>query len=85
MGRRLQKQVVAVIDYIKRHGVKQLINTFQRFKERTHDSLKWGDEVEYVVVDFRDEDRRVRVCLRGPEILDQLQVAENAALHDGPA
>ncbi len=75
---------MAVIDYIKRHGVKQVINTFQRYKDRTHDSLKWGDEVEYVVVDFHDTDRRVRVCLRGPEILEQLQVAENDALHAGP-
>jgi glutamate--cysteine ligase catalytic subunit len=72
-----------VIDYIKRHGVKQLINTFQRMKERTRDSLKWGDEVEYVVVDFDDANRRVRLCLRGVEILQVLQGPENDAIHAG--
>ena len=65
------------------HGLKQLVNTFQANRGRMFDSLKWGDEVEYVVVQFDPETRRVRLSLRGEKVLGQLQVAENAALASG--
>ena len=32
-------------DYIKKHGIIQFINTYNRVKNRTYDTLKWGDEV----------------------------------------
>lgn len=32
-------------DYIKEHGIIQFINTYNRVKNRTYDTLKWGDEV----------------------------------------
>eukprot|EP00795_Rhopilema_esculentum_P008107 gene8107-14024_t len=31
-------------DYVKKHGIIQFINTFHRVKNRTYDTLKWGDE-----------------------------------------
>jgi glutamate--cysteine ligase catalytic subunit len=36
-------------------------------------------QVEYVVVVFDDDNKRVRLCLRAPEILSILQEAENEA------
>jgi glutamate--cysteine ligase catalytic subunit len=78
-------EVVFVIDYIKRHGVKQLLHTWEANRSRSFDRLKWGDEVEYVVLSFDDAGKRVRLSLRGADILHVLQQEENAALAEGGA
>ena len=33
------------IEFVRRHGVEQFINTYQKLKDRRNDCLKWGDEV----------------------------------------
>lgn len=38
--------------------------------------LKWGDEVEYMIIKFNDEKQTAQVSLRALEILDQLQEKE---------
>lgn len=38
--------------------------------------LKWGDEVEYMIIKFDDEKQTAQVSLRALEILDQLQEKE---------
>lgn len=40
------------------------------------DCLKWGDEIEYIVVKFDHANRRVRVSLRGSPLLEKLREAE---------
>ena len=35
----------AFAEYIKEHGITQLINIYHRLKDRTGDRLQWGDEV----------------------------------------
>ena len=34
-------------DYVKKHAIIQFINTYNRVKNRTYDTLKWGDEVSH--------------------------------------
>ena len=41
---------------------------------RTGDVLKWGDEVEYMLVHFDDEAQRVRLSLKAEPVLRALQV-----------
>ena len=41
---------------------------------RTGDVLKWGDEVEYMLVHFDDEAQRVRLSLKAEPVLKALQV-----------
>eukprot|EP00043_Microstomoeca_roanoka_P028431 m.17993 g.17993 ORF g.17993 m.17993 type:complete len:683 (+) comp8403_c0_seq1:65-2113(+) len=60
-------------DYIREHGILQLINIFERLDGRTNDVLKWGDEVECMVVQFDDEAKTAKLVLRGKEFLEQLQ------------
>ncbi|KAF0311925.1 Glutamate--cysteine ligase [Amphibalanus amphitrite] len=62
--------------HVQRHGIEQFINQFRRLKERRGDSLKWGDEVEYMVLRLNREARTARLSLRSPELLDQLQATE---------
>lgn len=77
------EEVVFVIDYVKRHGLKQLIHTWKANVSRSFDSLKWGDEVEYIVVEWDEEAHRVRLSLRGEKLLTPLQEPEMKAIHSG--
>lgn len=48
-------------DYVREHGVTQFINLYKRLKDRQGDVLKWGDEVEYILVKFDDEKQEAKV------------------------
>ena len=39
------KEIQPIAEDIRRHGIKQFINTFKRNKDRTDSIFKWGDEV----------------------------------------
>ncbi|EGD73196.1 gamma-glutamylcysteine synthetase heavy subunit [Salpingoeca rosetta] len=66
-------EVKKVADYVREHGIVQLINTFERLQTRTNDVLKWGDEVEYMVVRFDEEHKQAKLVLRGKEFLQKLK------------
>lgn len=34
-----------IISIVRKHGIQQFINTYNRIKHRHNDVLKWGDEV----------------------------------------
>ena len=46
-------------EYVKHHATIQFINLFQKYKSRYGDPFKWGDEIEYVLVDQHDEKSRL--------------------------
>jgi glutamate--cysteine ligase catalytic subunit len=48
------------IDYIKEHGLAQFINNYHKLQNRKEDTLKWGDEIEYIIVKIDDEKKTVR-------------------------
>ncbi|XP_075718072.1 glutamate--cysteine ligase catalytic subunit [Rhinoderma darwinii] len=60
-------------DYVRQHGITQFLNIYHKVKERQKDVLKWGDEVEYMLVAFDHENHKVRLVLKGEEMLDTLQ------------
>lgn len=51
-------------DYVREHGVTQFINLYKRLKDRQGDVLKWGDEVEYILVKFDHEKQEAKVDCR---------------------
>lgn len=57
-------EVVFVIDYIKRHGVKQLLHTYQTNKTRNLDRLKWGDEVRVGRAERRRSRKKTELLFR---------------------
>lgn len=63
--------------HVKTNGIEQFINLYQRLKDRQGDSLKWGDEVEYVIVRFDHENKKATVSLRANEVLPILREPEN--------
>ncbi|XP_015119215.1 glutamate--cysteine ligase catalytic subunit [Diachasma alloeum] len=63
-------------DHVRKHGVIQFINLYKRLRDRQGDVLKWGDEVEYILVKFDDEKKTAKVSLRAAEILTALNEKE---------
>eukprot|EP01132_Coremiostelium_polycephalum_P000964 gene964-1227_t len=68
-------------EYIKQHGILQLLNIYNANKDRFNDSFKWGDEVEYLLVEQEQQPadqsasqdpKPYKLKLRAHEILDIL-------------
>ncbi|WVQ84399.1 hypothetical protein IAT38_006551 [Cryptococcus sp. DSM 104549] len=60
-------------EHIREHGITQFLNTWDRWKDKTGKGLLWGDEIEYMVASFDDENKVARLSLRQTEILEKLQ------------
>ncbi|XP_063224221.1 glutamate--cysteine ligase [Bacillus rossius redtenbacheri] len=63
-------------DHVRKHGVIQFINLYKRLRDRQGDILKWGDEVEYIMVKFDHENKTAKVSLRASEVLNTLNQKE---------
>ncbi|CAD5212834.1 unnamed protein product [Bursaphelenchus okinawaensis] len=64
------------VKFVKEHGIAQFITLYHRLKDREGDQLRWGDEVEYTIVKFDHDNKKVRVCLRADDLLKRLQAQE---------
>lgn len=72
-------------DYIREHGITQFLNVWRKLKDREGDTLLWGDEIEYMVVSYDDENKNARLSLRQSEILAKLQDVVLDLCNDRPA
>ena len=59
-------------DHVRTNGIEQLLNAFNRVQERPQDGLRWGDEVEYLLVKVDPESHSARVTIRAEEVLASL-------------
>ncbi|GAM28064.1 hypothetical protein SAMD00019534_112400 [Acytostelium subglobosum LB1] len=63
-------------DYIRQHGVEQLLNIWNDQKDRGNDVFTWGDEVEYILVSVDNETKDIKLALRSHEVLAVLMQKE---------
>lgn len=63
-------------DHVREHGIQQFINQYHQLRERQGDCLKWGDEIEYMIIKLDHKNRKARLSLRGSELLEVLREAE---------
>ncbi|XP_071857804.1 glutamate--cysteine ligase [Bombus fervidus] len=63
-------------DHVRKHGIIQFINLYKRLRDRQGDILKWGDEVEYMLIKFDDKAKTAKLSLRAAEILKILNEKE---------
>ncbi|KAI5635345.1 glutamate-cysteine ligase domain-containing protein [Phthorimaea operculella] len=70
------KETKGLAEHVRQHGIEQFVNLLAKLRDRTGDVLKWGDEVEYIIVKFDDENQKATVSLRASTILPQLQEKE---------
>lgn len=64
------------VEHVREHGVTQFINLYKRLRDRQGDVLKWGDEVEYIIVKVDDAKETARLSLRARDILAELNEKE---------
>lgn len=69
-------------DHVRKHGAVQFINLYHRLKNRQNDCLKWGDEVEYMIIKFDHEKKTANVCLKAEKLLSILQQKEKEGNSD---
>ncbi|XP_077093762.1 glutamate--cysteine ligase catalytic subunit-like [Siphateles boraxobius] len=60
-------------DHVRKHGILQFLHIYNKVKERQKDVLKWGDEVEYMLVEMDDKHEKACLVLNGEEVLEILQ------------
>nr|XP_054755836.1 glutamate--cysteine ligase catalytic subunit-like [Lytechinus pictus] len=63
-------------DHVQKHGIQQFINLYHKLKDRPCDTLKWGDEIEYIVVKQDHKNKKARVFLAADRLLPVLQELE---------
>ncbi|XP_070533498.1 glutamate--cysteine ligase catalytic subunit-like [Ptychodera flava] len=72
-------------DHVRKHGIIQFLNIYQKLKDRQGDTLKWGDEVEYMLVTFDHEAKTAKLNLDGVKYLKVLEEKEVNNPDDHPA
>lgn len=50
-------------DHVRKHGILQFLNIYNKVKERQKDVLKWGDEVRLLLVFINACDGETRACV----------------------
>jgi len=66
------EDMVAWQAHVRKYGVEQFIRLYNRLKDEKGRTLKWGDEVEYIIVQLDHKAKAARVSLRADELLKQL-------------
>ncbi|KAE8441757.1 Zn finger-containing GTPase- Activating Protein for ARF [Mollisiaceae sp. DMI_Dod_QoI] len=68
---------------VREWGVKQLLAIWNKAKGKERDALLWGDEIEYLVVNFKKDDSHVTLSLRQADILHALAQDEELCADGG--
>lgn len=63
-------------DHVRKHGIIQFINLYRNVKDRKRDHLKFGDEVEYMLMRFDHKNKKVQLLLKADKIMPELQEEE---------
>lgn len=72
-----------VADQVRSWGIQQLLAIWRNAKGKERDALLWGDEIEYLVVCYDENNRKVRLSLRQADILAALANDEKLLQHGG--
>ncbi|CAM0141049.1 glutamate--cysteine ligase [Umbelopsis sp. WA50703] len=69
-------------DHVRSHGIDQFLSIYHKMKDKQKDCLLWGDEVEYIVISYDEENKNAKISLRVFEMLAILQKDEQDWLKD---
>lgn len=67
---------------VREWGIKQLLEIWNKAKGKERDAMLWGDEVEYLVVEYSKDEAKVLLSLRQADILTALAADEELS-HKG--
>ncbi|CZR53365.1 related to gamma-glutamylcysteine synthetase [Phialocephala subalpina] len=68
---------------VREWGVKQLLAIWNKAKGKERDALLWGDEIEYLVVNYKKDNENVTLSLRQADILHALAHDEDLCTNGG--
>ncbi|KAJ3352108.1 hypothetical protein GGF32_003910 [Allomyces javanicus] len=70
--------------HVRKHGIQQFLATYHANKcVGRRGALKWGDEVEYMLVHFDQASKNATLSLRGYDVLTELMRDEEEAIKHG--
>ncbi|CAI6332339.1 unnamed protein product [Periconia digitata] len=72
-----------VASQVRAWGIEQLLSIWENAKGKERDALLWGDEIEYLVVCYDENNRKVRLSLRQADILAALASDEKLLAEGG--
>ncbi|AGO13233.1 AaceriAFR086Cp [[Ashbya] aceris (nom. inval.)] len=61
------------IEHVKRNGVEQLLYVLRAAYERNGDPLVWGDEIEYMLYQFRKAQKDVVLSVQHDGVIEELE------------
>lgn len=70
------EETKSLAEHVRKHGIEQFISLYARLRDRQGDILKWGDEVEYILVRFDDNKQTAQVSLTAIKLLQELNKKE---------
>ena len=83
-GRPLEwEESIEHLEYVRKHGIHQFVNTWNRVKSLSNEKLLWGEETEMSILHMSPDTMEVKLSLRGAEVRDQLNEAEASFLENG--
>ncbi|KAH9906822.1 glutamate-cysteine ligase [Xylariomycetidae sp. FL2044] len=68
---------------VREWGIKQLLEIWNKAKHKERDAMLWGDEVEYLVVNYSKDEPKVLLSLRQADILTALAADEELSTKGG--
>ncbi|CAF4085715.1 unnamed protein product [Adineta steineri] len=75
-------EIKAALEQLRTYGVDQLLRVYSKCKDRQRDSFTWGDELEYTLVKFDHENKKVQLLLKAHKLLPILHEL-NKKIDDG--
>jgi len=72
-----EEVIESPMNIVKKQGILQFLSIYKKMKTRTKDRLLFGDEIEYIVVSIDKEKKQASLCLKGSDILEELEKAED--------
>lgn len=65
-------------EHVRENGSTQLINIYKQHHARDNDKYYWGDEIEYMLVNFNDKTHQVSLSIDKDHIIDDLNDPSNS-------
>ncbi|RNA42557.1 Glutamate--cysteine ligase catalytic subunit [Brachionus plicatilis] len=66
---------------IRNSGIEQFIRIYKKFKNSCNYPFKWGDEIEFTLVRFDHDQKKVQLLLKAEQLLEKLKDSNIAFFH----
>ena len=66
---------------IRKSGIEQFIRIYNKFKLCRNYPFKWGDEIEFTLIRFDHENKKVQLLLKSDKVIEKLKDSNIAFFH----